>query len=391
MEYELLIQKWLQNELSETERLLLDDWLKASPKNIKLFESLTNTQSLHQKLAVFHEIETNEKERAREKVLQTIVDTRPQKDTRYLAVKWKYWAAAAIFFLFIGLGYNKFYSNYKNSDTVLRPKVERFKNDVPPGSNKALLVLADGTKVPLDSVGQKNIAENGANINIENGMLNYDKVLLKNNNPVYNTLFVPRKGEYKLQLADGTIAMLNSESSIYYPVSFTGKERRVEITGEVYFEVKKDSSKPFIVTANGTEIKVLGTHFNIDAYEKGIVKTTLVEGRVDVSKNNKTVRLKPGQQAISSVSGLSEGYSIYVDEVVAWTKGKFNFQEKDIAYIMSHVERWYDVDVAYDDIPKQLFIAKIPRTVSIATFLDILENTGYVHFKIDGQHITVIK
>jgi len=210
-----------------------------------------------------------------------------------------------------------------------------------------------------------------------------------NTEVAFNTMSTPRGRQFQLVLADGSMVWLNAASSIRFPTAFTGKDRKVEVTGEVYFEVAKNPSKPFKVMANGTEIEVLGTHFNIDAYDE-VTKTTLLEGSVKINTQNKTSFLKPGQQAQIVAGGeIKTSNSVDVEQVMAWKNGRFVFEDADLQTIMSQVSRWYDVDVVYQDkMPKRSFTADISRNTNLSVFLKVLDVSG-IHFKIEGKKLLV--
>ena len=307
-------------------------------------------------------------------------------------------SAAAVFFLVIaGTGLFFFDNrNGKDKPNTSLPK-DAHKNDVaPPVSIKATLTLADGRKIELDSSGKGVLAVQGkTNVTKkDDGLIAYtgDAADTK---ITYNTLSVPRGSKpMKLLLTDETEVWLNVASSITYPTSFTGKERRVEITGEVYFEVAKNKSMPFIVKkANcDAEIKVLGTHFNVKAYDdEDAMKITLLEGSVDVSELDKHNVLLPGQQAIVANKKINVLNSVDLEEVMAWKNGRFYFDGANIKSIMRQVEKWYNVDIVYgSDIPYS-FVAKISRNVNVSELFRILQLTELVHFKIEGNKITVMK
>lgn len=299
-------------------------------------------------------------------------------------------AAAAIFIVLAGVGY--WWLADKKDKPVAKTEKERFKNDVTPGSEKAVLMMADGRRIELDGMNRQTVDErNGSHVRSENGVISYNNK--ESQEVVYHTLVVPRKGEYELKLSDGSTVKLNAESSVYYPTDFTGSERRVTITGEAYFDIAKNADKPFIVTVKGAEVKVLGTKFNVNAYDnEAVIRTTLEEGSVQVMKDGKTVSIKPGQQArLTSEGELVIVNNPNMNEVFAWTTGYFNFHGANIETIMRQVERWYDVDVVIEDKIGQLFMAEIPRTVNAVDFFRILEATGWVKFTIEGRKVTVTK
>lgn len=261
---------------------------------------------------------------------------------------------------------------------------------ITPGGNRAVLVLADGTQIPLDSAVNGTLAQQG-NTQItkpDSGLLTYTHNGGTPNAEVqYNTLRTPRGGQFQLQLPDGTKVWLNAASSLKYPTAFTGKERNVELSGEAYFEVTP-SSLPFRVNTGSMKVDVLGTRFNIMAYEEEeLVKTTLLEGAVKV--NDK--RLQPGQGAsLNKRNGTMEILDhVNMEEAVAWKNGSFQFEGNDIQSAMRQIARWYDVDVVYKAPVPAHFRGIIPRNAEVSQLLHTLELTGEVHFEIRGKQIIV--
>jgi hypothetical protein len=255
--------------------------------------------------------------------------------------------------------------------------------DVAPGSNKAVLTLANGKQIILDSAQGKIVQQGNLKVINLNGKLDYEG---KSSAVEYHTLSTPRGGQYKLILPDGTDVWLNAASSITFPTAFTGKERNVSITGEAYFEVVHNAKQPFHVKVKTMNIEVLGTHFNVNGYgDEPYIKTTLLEGRVKINDHGKTVLLKPSEQA--SVSQVSEG-SITVttpniDEVMAWKNGRFSYNNTDLKTIMRQIMRWYNVDVEYkDNIPVRYFTADISRDKNLSAILKILELSN-IHFRLE--------
>jgi ferric-dicitrate binding protein FerR (iron transport regulator) len=282
----------------------------------------------------------------------------------------------------------------QNRTSTVPSHVEIVKKDIAPGGNKAVLILADGTQVRLDSATNGQLARQGqANIvKQDNGLVTYDLSGGNSSGEVYwNTIVVPRGGQYRLILSDGSKVWLNAASSLRYPSAFTGKERSVEITGEAYFEVEKNTAMPFTVKVNDIRIEVLGTGFDIMAYnDEAAVRTTLLQGAVRVRKGDAAVLLRPGQQA-----GIQEGKDIKVindvdaDEVLAWKNNLFSFNDDDIATVMRQVARWYDVDIKYEGKVTQYFNGNISRKVNVSQLFKMLELTGTVHFRIEGNYILV--
>lgn len=309
---------------------------------------------------------------------------------------WKRMVAAASVAVLLLAGYFLFQrqsSRSKTSSGVVQTQAQRFKNDVDPGQYKARLTLADGKVIILDSVLAGQLATQGGTVIVnKNGQLVYQSEG-KTTEVLYNTLTTAKGETYTTVLADGSKVWLNSASSIRFPVAFTGNERRVEITGEAYFEVAQDHRKKFIVSSHGVNTEVLGTHFNINAYaNEEAVKVTLLEGSVLVSNQSDSKAIKPGQQASAIAnSPFTVNHSPDLEEVMAWKDGRFYFENSSVESIMKQVERWYDVEVVYKDQIPHLFVAKIPREVPISELLKLLELTDLVHFKIEGKKITVMK
>jgi len=206
-----------------------------------------------------------------------------------------------------------------------------------------------------------------------------------------NTISTPRGGQYQLTLSDGSRVWLNAASSIKFPTAFTGADRKVEITGEAYFEVTHDPYKPFYVEANGAEIKVLGTHFDVNAYEnEEATRVTLLQGSVRVNNDKGTTTIQPGEQAIVARSREPAVATVPdMDEVMSWKNGVFEFKDAPIEEIMKQVERWYDVTVHYEAKPSYHFNASIKRDVPLSKLFHLLELTDQVHFTIDKNTITV--
>ncbi|MFT4022704.1 MAG: FecR domain-containing protein [Flavihumibacter sp.] len=207
-----------------------------------------------------------------------------------------------------------------------------------------------------------------------------------------NTLLVPKGSQYELLLPDGTRVWLNAASSLQFPSQFGAAERRVVLNGEAYFEVKKDRSKPFFVMINdGSALKVLGTHFNISSYkEDAVVKTSLLEGAVSISKAGNQVILAPGQQAVTRELGpIRLNPSFNEEEVMAWREGKFQFTNAGIATVMNQVSRWYDVDITYQGTVSQKFNGTIVKGTPIEKIFEMLSLTNEVSFEKNNNHVIV--
>lgn len=322
-----------------------------------------------------------------------------------MPVSHQWWGiAAAVFFLLIGVTCFLFLSKPKKQSLIISALHHSLPKDVPPGRHGAILTLSGGKQVLLDSLGNGIVAnQNGTEVILKNGQLVYDPAAGKTSGKVvYNTMTTPKGRQYQLRLPDGTQVWLNSASSITYPTLFTGNERKVEITGEVYFEVarlsavgrgKRGGPISFKVKINDrTEVEVLGTHFNINAYrDEPVVKTTLLEGAVKVTNGTDNALLEPGQQAQLSVSKKIRIVKCAdVEKVMAWKNGLFNFEGVDLEDVMRQVSRWYDIDVVYEkEIPDIEFVGEVSKNVSLSGLLKGLQGAG-VHFRIEGRRLVVL-
>ncbi len=312
---------------------------------------------------------------------------------KFPEIHFRKWAVAA---LFIGvlLGTYFIYTANSFNQKALADETVKPSNDIaPPTQARATLKLADGSTVYLDDHVNGTLARQGG-IEIrrnEVGEIIYSGAA--SDAITMNTLSLPNGSKpIRLLLSDGSLVWLNAASSITYPTAFVGQERRVSITGEAYFEVSENKAMPFFVEHNQLLVKVLGTHFNVNAYEnEANIKVTLLEGMVDVGDGSMTKRLEPGQQASISKRKISVEAAVDTEEVMAWKNGQFYFGGSDIRSIMNQIERYYDVEVEFrDDVPYR-FVAKISRDVNVSAFLQKLELTNLIHFKIEGKKIIVMK
>jgi len=317
--------------------------------------------------------------------------------------RWVRVAAAAVVVLALGVGGYWFLNRLaKNNVAKNHGPVQQPIGDVQPGRNKAVLTLADGSVITLDSA-QNGLLTRQGNINVvknKNGEVEYQSTGHEQAAVSWNILATPKGGQYQLVLPDGSKVWLNAASSIRYPVAFTGTERRVELTGEAYFEVAPLGSHkvPFIVSivtpsGVGGEVEVLGTHFNINAYsDEPAIATTLLEGKVKVSSmvNGQSSVIKPGQQAAIQQSQISIHDNIDMEQAVAWKNGLTAFTSADIKSIMRQVARWYNVEIVYEGvIPQRSFTGGISRDARLSELLHLLE-VSKVHFRIEGNRIVVM-
>lgn len=313
---------------------------------------------------------------------------------KQIDLPWKKIAAAAVIVLAAGAGVYFHESRAPETSVAVATPL----NDVPPGGNRAVLTLADGSVIALDEVAEGMLARQGSTAitKVGDGRVAYEG---GDNNaetpaPVFNTISTPKGGQYQVVLPDGTGVWLNAASSIRFPAVFSGEERRVEITGEVYFEVARNESMPFRVAFRDGEVEVLGTVFNIMAYEnEAQAATTLLEGSVKITarRSPETQRkLSPGQQALMNGSGnLKVVSGADVEAAVAWKNGLFQFTDAGIEEIMRQAARWYNVQVRYEGpVPVRQFTGKISRNVNISELLNMLDYAG-VHSRIEGKEIII--
>ncbi|NML21681.1 FecR family protein [Pseudoflavitalea sp. G-6-1-2] len=300
---------------------------------------------------------------------------------------WKWQVAAAVLLIACSVvGYRYFFKADQKVDVT----TVAFSDDpVPQHTDRAILKMADGKEIMLDSAHGKIVQQNGLSIDNENGKLNYD---VSTKAPELHTLYTPRGTQYELQLPDGTHVWLNTASSITYPTVFTDGKREVTITGEAYFEVAKNKELPFIVKANDQQIEVTGTHFNINAYsDEPYPVTTLLEGGVKVSSNNSMVKLVPGEQSSTGSNGeLTVKKGINTEEVMAWKNGFFHFESADLPTILRQLSRWYDLTVTYEGpAPKDKFFVIIKRNSTLSAVIKALQANGNVQLAIEGRNLKV--
>jgi ferric-dicitrate binding protein FerR (iron transport regulator) len=310
-------------------------------------------------------------------------------------------AAAAVLVTLVGAG-SYFWLLKKPAAPPTQAGAVKVKpQDLPPGRDAATLTLADGQTIILDSANGTISKQGAATVINNNGRVSYANTGNETRPAVvYNKVSTARGNQYQLVLADGSKVWLNSASSLRFPTSFTGDRREVELDGEGYFEIAKNASKPFHVKTSTQDIEVLGTHFNVNAYnDEAAVKTTLLEGSVKINQsvpqggsNQQSAILKPGEQAVfTHDSRLTIQDNIDIDQVMAWKNGWFEFDDTDIKTIMRQISRWYDVDIRYETkTDNEKYGGRISRNLNLSNILKMLENYG-VHFRLERKTLTVIK
>ena len=366
-----LANKYLKGTITDTEQVEFDDWFNDQSNN---------------ELIVSEEFAASGGEHA--KILLNRIDARIIEEGKVSQPYqlWKKIAISAVALLILSFG------AYQLLNKQIRYQIAMNKlKQVEPGGDKAILTLANGKQIVLNNTKNGLVATQG-NIIINktsNNQIIYKASAGELTALSYNTITTPRGGQFQVVLPDGTKVWLNSASSLKYPTIFTGKERNVTLIGEAYFEVAKNKEMPFKVATTGQVVEVLGTHFNINAYEdEPVIKTTLLEGSVKISsaKGVELGLLHPGQQ---SVMNAGKGEMIISDadtaQAVAWKNGLFYFKGADVVSIMKSLARWYNIDVEFDgQMPQRRFSGKIYRNVNAAQVMEII-NYSSINYKVEDS------
>ncbi|SMC40925.1 FecR family protein [Pedobacter africanus] len=355
----------------------LEQWLGSDPENQLLFNHLTSEEGLRTELKVMHHFNA--------------AAAFSRFEGRYIRPVQRLWlkiVAAAVVLMIVGLG-GYFYYDAGNSGVekaLLRAQA------ISPGRNAATLTLANGKKIVLDEAGSGALAEEAGVVitKRKEGQLIYEiKDRGRHAGTKNNSLSTARGETYRLRLPDGTLVWINAATTLSYPASFAGmKTRTVKLNGEAYFEVSKDKSHPFIVETAKQQVRVLGTHFNINSYaDEGQTLTTLLEGAVEI--NDKTV-LKPGEQARLADNGNLSVAQANVEEAMGWKNGFFLFDKDDLPTVMRQISRWYDINVKYEGaVPKASFDGKVYRNLNLSKALEVLKYAN-VRFRLEGKTIIIL-
>lgn len=381
----VLIAKYIRKELTADESVQLQEWVYRSSENKALFEELT--QQMEKKLIDWHAAGDEEDEMWEE------IKKRLEKDAGAKVVSlqrgWKY--AAAVVLLLAGVMYFAIVRSDKGESVANTENTNKPVHDKAPGKDGAILKLADGREIVLDDAANGLLAQQGKTEVIKkDGALLYTPAA-GSGDILYNTLSTPRGRQFQLALPDGSRVWLNAASSITYPTSFASNERVVKVSGEVYMEIAKDASRPFRVAVRGMEVEVVGTVFNVNAYEdEEAIKTTLVEGKVKVKKDQAMMVLKPGQQSVLTTTGLKLKDNADVGQALAWKNGFFQFDNDDLQTVMRQLGRWYDVAVAYEGaVPEISFSGELRMQSKLSEVLALLEKWD-VRFRVEGNRVVVL-
>lgn len=366
------------DELTVLEQKTIETWVKQSPSNKSIFDALIDKEQLASDLSEFDEIDSTADSRVKQ--LNALLDKRTSTKRR------KGWFAAAAVIFAISVS-SLLYIHFKSDNKFVNAITKAATEDILPGKDQATLTFADGQTVELKGVPIKTDA---------NGIFYSDGTSIAKNTAQYAILSTPRKGQYKMTLPDGTKVWLNAESSLKYPTQFTENERVVELTGEGYFEVAHNAKKPFIVNARHQKLKVLGTKFNINSYEnETAIQTTLVSGKVELtnSQNNTPVILKPGQQGeLFSLSSVFLVNNVDTEVFTAWTRNDFQFTGIPLKEVFKQLERWYDIEVDYSQVPTITVSATISREKKLSSVLYALEQITNLKFEVQkGRRLVIIR
>jgi ferric-dicitrate binding protein FerR (iron transport regulator) len=394
-----LLLKHLQHTLTDTEKTELNSWIERSAGNRARFEEMVGMESLLNSLHLFEEAE-----RAKKKLSQQLHP--PSADiattVRLAGNRWKQRlsVAAVALVLVTGIVWWRLPGSKKQPVTIATVAEQAKK--ILPGTNKAILTLADGRQVAIGDHAGEMLAEEG-NTKIfldDTGIVTYRTPgHATHEKPIYNTIATPRGGQFRVVLSDGTVVWLNAASTLHFPTNFTGSTREVTLTGEGYFEVAKNT-KPFKVTVElGGQgerdkepvVEVLGTAFNIMAYaDEQQPTTTLVEGAVRVSNGQAQALLKPGQQAkINGVNSIRTVEHADIEGATAWKNGLFQFNDNSVEAVLRQISRWYNIEIEYaGSKPGQHFSGSIRRNMNLSGVIQLMELND-VHFRIEGNKLIV--
>lgn len=375
-----LISGYLLCTLTKEEEQKLTQLLEEDKEANSLLEAYKQGAPAEQRLADMYNLDVD---RAWLKVDKRFNTGKAPKKYRYTFFKY-----AAVLLAIIGAFV--LYITLNHTDPQIVPDLSKtYKNDVLPGKQTALLILSDGKEIRLDKAKQSIADKNGITITSNDGEISYNGQEPTVPTTIqYNTLIVPKAGTYSVTLPDGSKVMLNAMSVLKYPLAFLGKERKVELKGEAYFEVAKDAKHPFKVKLNESEVEVLGTHFNISSYDQ-TAKTTLLEGSVKVSNGNSYGILVPGKQALTDKENIhiSAGNT---EQAVAWCKGDFYFSNNAISDVLTEVSRWYDLKLIYrTKLPKIHISGHVSRQAKLSEVVEMLKEVSNLSFSIENKNLII--
>lgn len=379
-----LLQLYLLEDITEEERQELEDWCEEAPRNRKLFEQICQEDLFSKERYVYEKIHDTKAFSVFEKRVRKV-------SSRSIGNWWKY--AAVLLFPILVVGSWKLMHETEQVSIVASSVAP-----IQPGCSQAVLVLDDGRKVFLKEEEEGVISEDKEiTVTGEKDRLVYTSSEGKNVDEIrFNELEVPRGGEYKVRLADGTLVYLNSATRMKYPVKFDEKERKVYLSGEAYFEVAKDPERPFFVEMEGVEVRVYGTSFNVNTHQEGNIQTVLVKGSIGVKvlSSGMESMIRPGQmaefkQGNTKVDVKDVNVAVYTD----WKDGIFRFENQRLEDILTVLSNWYDVDVFYQtaSVKELHFSGYMERYKDVSVILEAITLSTGVTFSIQGKTIVVSK
>ena len=373
-----------KKKLSRKELRILRTWLIASERNQELFDDLNNPAKWDQEVRAYD----NQSPDGIWKLIQERARNIPERESRrMISSGWLKYAAVVLILLLGGAGYY-FYENQGGKALVQKSN----KTQILPGRNIAMLTLADGSVINLDSTRSGTFIQDGAEHiqKKDSGSLVYGTSVSAAVSSEENTLATPAGGQYQIVLSDGSKIWLNAESSLTYPVSFNGGQRIVRLTGEAYFEVARDKSKPFRVEMPDGFVRVLGTHFNLKTYaDDSTATTTLMKGSVAVGRGTDSLLIRPGEFAMIDPRGSLQKGKADTIQAMAWRNRLFLFHNASYEAILRELARWYDVEIIFTRHSNDRFSGLLPRDRPLGELLGILEKEGHVQFSLEGRKLKV--
>lgn len=382
IDYAIIWKKINQSPLSSEEEALLSQWLSVNPSHRSYFDKIVR---YHLEGSGFEEDEI--KTEKAWKLLKTEVVKKKFPVSRWI-ISLSVASCLIVFILY----------TFIPVKTKVQPGLAKAEKTgiIRPGKNQATLILDDGSVLDLGSSQKVQLKEGDSEIKIEGSRLQYTGNSNNAREIKYNTLNVPRGGEYFLVLSDGTKVWLNSETTLRYPVEFTENERKVELLGEAFFEVARNEKVPFLVQSGEQIVKVLGTEFNISCYKENVLMyTTLVKGSVEVFIKDMPAckqTLKPNEQSsISKAGGQICKHTVDPYPYVAWKDGRFVFDDKNLGEIMNMLSKWYDIEVVFtrEDLKNIRFTGNLPRYSDFNEILSKISKTNEVKFKIETKRVII--
>ncbi|WP_185097402.1 FecR family protein [Chryseobacterium sp. UNC8MFCol] len=371
-----LLTKILRREvLTVLEEKMVEVWLSQSSENRAFFEHLKDDEHVAKQL-----LKRELAGASTTSELEKLHGVLKKRQSHYKRVV--FWTSAAAVFLFFSLTLLLY--RYYQSRQSIHETVNMATADIDPGKDQATLTFDDGQVIDLQGKTVKSDVS---------GVTYLDGKAVSSSKMQFTTLTTPRKGQYKAVLSDGTTVWLNAESKLKYPTKFAGAERLVELEGEGYFDVTHNASRPFIVESKGQRVKVLGTKFNINSYaNEEYSRTTLISGSVELRnlQNELLVRLKPGEQGRFVLGGI-DVKKVDAESFIGWTENEFQFKGAQLVEVLRQLERWYDIDVDYKNVPSTKVYATISRDKKLTSVLYALGEITDLNFKMSGRRIEIKK